>query len=158
MTPNGIFLQEDLSQVAPPRNGPANDSTLWLQHTSVKSCLHQTLPKTHREVWLSLLCSHCTLLLSPVCTKLCLCPPGVSVSPALWKFCYQISLTFKVRFPGHSQATCWISQPGQSRNFTTVWELLSCNCSPVCVSPAWLLCGGTLAASSKRTNATCCAS
>ena len=37
-------------------------------------------------------------------TRFCLCPPRVSVSPVLWKFCNQIPLTFKVRFPGDSQS------------------------------------------------------
>ena len=29
-------------------------------------------------------------------------------SSALWKFCNQIPLSFKVRFPGDSQFLCWI--------------------------------------------------
>ena len=33
-------------------------------------------------------------------TRFCLCPPRVSVSPVLWKFCNQIPLVFKVKFPG----------------------------------------------------------
>ena len=54
-----------------------------------------------------------------VCTRFCLCPPRVSDSPVLWKFCNQVLLTFKVRFPGDSgdlnlripgdsQSLCWI--------------------------------------------------
>ena len=52
-----------------------------------------------------------SLLLSPgswraqgfVCVlQECLFPPG------LWKFCNQIPLSFKVRFPGDSQFLCWI--------------------------------------------------
>ena len=41
-------------------------------------------------------------------TRFCFCPPSVSVSPVLWKFCNQIPLTFKIRFPGNSQSFCWI--------------------------------------------------
>ena len=28
--------------------------------------------------------------------------------PVLWKFCNQILLTFKVKFPGDSQSLCWV--------------------------------------------------
>ena len=37
-------------------------------------------------------------------TRFCLCPPRVSVSPVLWKFCNQIPLAFKVKFLGDSQS------------------------------------------------------
>lgn len=48
----------------------------------------------------------------PVCTRFCLCPPWVSVSPVLWKFCSQTLLTFKVRFSGDCQSLCWIPRIG----------------------------------------------
>ena len=44
------------------------------------------------------------------------------------------------------------------RTFTTVWELLWYNCSPVCGSSTWWLYGGANGDSSKRTYATCCTS
>ena len=56
-----------------------------------------------------------------VLTNVCLCPPK-SVSPVLWKFCYQILLTLKVRFPGDSLSPCqiprfrslnWVLDPSQ---------------------------------------------
>ena len=34
------------------------------------------------------------------------------VLPVLWKFCNQILLTFKVKFPGDSQSLCWIPRLG----------------------------------------------
>ena len=37
-------------------------------------------------------------------TRFCLCPPRVSVSPVLWKFCNQIPLAFKVKSIGDSQS------------------------------------------------------
>ena len=43
-------------------------------------------------------------------TGFCLCLPRASVSPVLWKFCSQIPLIFKVRFPGASQSLCQISR------------------------------------------------
>ena len=47
-------------------------------------------------------------LLSPGswCTRFSLCPPRVSISPVLWKFCKQIPLAFKVKFPVGSQSLC----------------------------------------------------
>ena len=38
-----------------------------------------------------------------VCTRFC-CALQESVSPVLWKFCNQIPLAFKVKFPGGSQS------------------------------------------------------
>ena len=74
-----------------------------------------------------------------------LCPPRVSVSPSPWKFCNQIPLTFKVRFPGFLRPLL-NPQVGKSvegpRIFTTVWELLLYNCSSVCGSPTWQPYGG----------------
>ena len=42
-----------------------------------------------------------------------LCVPSKSVSPVLWKFCNQIPLDLKVRFPGGSQSP-WDAQVGKS--------------------------------------------
>ena len=48
------------------------------------------------------------LLLSPGsrCTQSFICALQESVSPVLWKFCNQIPLAFKVRFPGDSLTLC----------------------------------------------------
>ena len=45
-----------------------------------------------------------------------------SVSPVLWKFCDQIPLAFKVKFPGSSQSLCWTPR---LRNL--LWALELCN-------------------------------
>ena len=47
-----------------------------------------------------------------VCTRFCLCPPRVSVSPALWKLCDQILLTFKFKVPESFQSICQIPRLG----------------------------------------------
>ena len=49
-----------------------------------------------------------SLLLSPGswCAQGFVCSLQVSVSPVLWKFCNQIPLSFKVKFPGGSQSLC----------------------------------------------------
>ena len=82
--------------------------SLTPQQATVDPHLHQRLPNTQRQFgWVS--CG-VTAPLSwvLVCTRFCLCPPRVSVSPVLWKFSNQIPLTFKVRFPGDSQSLCQI--------------------------------------------------
>ena len=40
------------------------------------------------------------------------CSLQESVSLVLWKFCNQIPLAFKVKFPGGSQFLCWIPRLG----------------------------------------------
>ena len=66
--------------------------------------------------------------------------------PVLWKFCSWIPLAFKVKFPGGSQSLCHTPGSGKSvvgpRSFAKVWELFWYNCSPICGSSAWGLCGG----------------
>ena len=52
-----------------------------------------------------------------VCTMFCLCPPKICF-PSLWKFCIQIPLTFKVKFPRGSQSHCQISKTGN-----LLWDL-----------------------------------
>ena len=44
-------------------------------------------------------------------TRFCLCPPRVCF-PVLWKFCNQIPLASKVKFPGGSQYLCQIPRLG----------------------------------------------
>ena len=81
--------------------------------------------------------------------------------PGLWKFCNQIPLSFKIRFPGDSQSLCWILRLGsltwgleplqQYENFFGVIVLqfvgrpptkygiwFYCDCTPPTVS-LWLI-------------------
>ena len=51
-------------------------------------------------------------------TGFCLCPPRVSASPVLWKFCSQTLLTFKVRFVRDTQSLCQIP-----RMRSLLWDL-----------------------------------
>ena len=64
-----------------------------------------------------------SLLLSPGswCTRGFVCALQQSVSPILWKFCNQIPLASKVKFPGSSQSLCWIRRLG---NLLWALELL----------------------------------
>ena len=99
---------------------------------------------THRQVWLSLLWGHCSFLLGPGAHKVLSVPSKSLCFPVLWKFCNQIPLTFKVRFPRDSQSLGripgWEPDVGP-RTFTTVWELLWYYFSPVFPrSRAWFYC------------------
>ena len=62
------------------------------------------------------------LFLSPGswCTCGFVCALQESVSPVLWKFCNQIPLASKIKFPGGSQSLCWIPRLG---NLLWVLEL-----------------------------------
>ena len=89
-----------------------------------------------------------SLLLSPGswCTQGFVCALQESVSPVLWKFCNQIPLAFKVKFPGGSQSLCQIPRLG---NLVWVPELsqqcknfIGINCSPACRLSAGWFCGG----------------
>ena len=64
-----------------------------------------------------------TLLLYPGswCTQGFLCALQESVSLVLWKFCNQIPVVFKVKFPGGSQFFCQIPRLG---NLLWALELL----------------------------------
>ena len=65
----------------------------------------------------------CSFPLVLVCTRFRLCPLKVCL-PVLWKFCNQIPLASKVKFPGESQSLHQIPQVGKSavgpRTFLTV--------------------------------------
>ena len=104
------------------------------------------------------LLSHCSFLWVLGHTRLCLCPPRVSVSPVLWKFCNQVPLVFKVKFPWGSWSLCRISRLvnllwdlellQQCENFFVIIVLQFVGC---------LLCSSIvelMATSSKRTYAT----
>ena len=105
-----------------------------------------------------------TLLLSPgsCCTQGFICVLQESVSPVLWKFCNQILLASKVKFPWGSQSLCQIPRLGnmlwvlerskQCENFFGIIVLQFVGC---------LLSGsmvGLKATSSKRVYATYCVS
>ena len=64
------------------------------------------------------------------------CALQESVSPVLWKFCNQITLTFKVRFPEDS-VPLLDPQVGKYCGPRTFTELLRYNLSPVYGSPIW---------------------
>ena len=82
-----------------------------LQQTTTDPHLHRGLLNTHWQVWISLLWGHCSFLLGPGAHKV-LFVPSKSVFPVLWKFCNQIPLASKVRFPGESQSLCRIPRLG----------------------------------------------
>ena len=102
-----------------------------------------------------------SLLLSPGswCQQVSLCPPRVCF-PVLWKFCNQIPLAFKVKFPGGFQFLCEIHRLGnllwvlellqQRRNFFGIIVLQFVGC------PLGSSLVGLMPTSSKRTYATCC--
>ena len=52
-------------------------TVLTLQKATVDPHLRQQLLNSHREVWLSLLWSHCSFFLDPGAHKVLLCPPRV---------------------------------------------------------------------------------
>ena len=80
------------------------------------------------------------------CAQCSDCALQASVSPILWKFCNQIPLASKVKFPGASQSLGSIPRLENMfmgpRTFLTVQEFLWYNCSAVCGSSAWQLYGG----------------
>ena len=103
-----------------------------------------------------------SLLLSPgsQCAQCCVCAL-LECFPILWKFCSQIPLSLKVRFPEGSRSFCWISRLGN-----LLWALeLSQQCENFfCIillqSLGHLLSGfmvEIMATSSKRFYATHCA-
>ena len=78
--------------------------------------LCQRLLDTHRQVWVTLLCGHCSFLLGPGVHKVLFVPPK-SLFPLS---CARIPLVSKVKFPGGSQSFCLISRLG---NLLWVLEL-----------------------------------
>ena len=118
--------------------------TPWQATVDPRLC--QRLLNTHRQAWLSLLWGHCSFILGPGAYKVLFVPSKSLCFPVLWKFCNQIPLTFKVRFPGGFSVPLPDPQVGKSvvglRTSATVWKLIWCNCSSVCESPGWwLYCG-----------------
>ena len=93
---------------------------LTLQQATVYPRLCQILLDNYRQVWVNLLSGHCSFLLVHVCNGF-VCSLQESVSPLLWKFCNQIPLAFKIKFPEGFQFLCWISRLG---NLFLTLELL----------------------------------
>ena len=74
--------------------------------------LHWRLLDTHRQVWLSLLWDHCSFTLGLDVHKIRFVLSKTLISPVPWKFCNQIPLAFKVKFPRGSQSLCQIPRLG----------------------------------------------
>ena len=87
-----------------------------LQQVTADPGLHQRLLDTLGQSLVG------SLLLSPGfrCTQGFVCPLQESVSPVLCKFCIQIPLASKGKFPGGSQSLCQIPRLG---NLLGVLEL-----------------------------------
>ena len=58
-----------------------------------------------------------------VCTWFCLCPSRLCF-PVLWKYCNQIPLASKVKFPGDSQSLCWIPIRENSPEYSLEGQML----------------------------------
>ena len=95
---NGNLLQKDLGQHTTPMT--VVFSAPDPRQAIVNPHLRQRLLDTHKHVWLSLLWSHFSFLLDPGMHEVCALRE--SISPVLWKFCNQIPLAFKVKFPESS--------------------------------------------------------
>ena len=115
-------------------------------------CLPRSPLKTPEHSQASLaqsLLGHCSFLWVLVHTRFCLCPPRVSVSPVLWKFCNQVPPVFKVEFPWGSQSLCWIP-----RLVNLLWDPeLSQQCENVfviVVLQLWVACSAALQWSQRR--------
>ena len=100
-----------MSACFPPRTAAASDPDLVAGH-----CQLTPLPKTPKysqHVWLSLLWDHCFFLLAPGVYKVLLASSKSLYFPSPRTFCYQIPLTFKVRFSGDSKSLCWVTSLGR---------------------------------------------
>ena len=99
----------------------------------------------HRQVWVSLLWGHCSFFLGSGVHNV-LCVPSKSLFPQFCvKFCNQIPLPSKVKFPGGS-VLLPDPQVGTSvvgpRTILIVREFIWYNCSAICGSSARQLYGG----------------
>ena len=103
------------------------------------------LPETPRHTWASQAQSLVgSLLLSPWswCSQGFVCALQESVSPVLWKFCYQV---FQNQAPWDTQYICHIPRLGSllGLELSQQWEnFFWHNCSPVCESPGRQLYSG----------------
>ena len=79
------YLQKDLGRHPPPGLLLAN-APIPMQ-AAANPQLFKGPSDTPREVGPSLLWGHCSFPWILGCTRICLCPLRVCVSPILWKFC-----------------------------------------------------------------------
>lgn len=83
----------------------------FLYEATADPCLCMRPSDTHRRAWFSLLWAHCSFSLYPGAYKVLLVHSKDSLFPTfMWKSCYQIPLSFKIRIPGDSQ--CFCQSPG----------------------------------------------
>ena len=109
---------------------------LSTQQTTADPRLRRRPSSTRRQVWLS--------LPSPGswCTQGFVCALHKSLFPqGPWKFCNQIPLSFKVRFPGDSQSLCQILRLGSLmwglEHLQQCEKLFGIIVLPVCWLPTW---------------------
>ena len=81
--------------------------TPTLQQATEDARLRRRLLDTHRQVWVSPSGVSAPFSWVLVHTRFC-CALKESASPVLWKFCNQIPLASKVKFPRGSQSLCQI--------------------------------------------------
>ena len=86
----------------------------------VNPCLCQRLLDTHGQVCVSLLWDHCSFLSGPGVHKVLFMPSKSLFPQSCVKFCNQITLSSKVKFPGGSQFLCQTPRLG---NMLWVLEL-----------------------------------
>ena len=113
----GNLLQKDLCQhTVLPRTGAVNAPDPMAGHCH--PCLCWRIPNTGRSgsVSCGFTAPFSWVLVQARCR---LCPPRVSVSPVLWKFCNQIPLTFKVIFSRDPQSLCQTPTLGCQKRFAT---------------------------------------
>ena len=112
---NGDLLQEDLApkrtSAAPPT--AANTSAAvpvagHCQHTPPQETLKHSQARLAQSLRGSLL-----LFPGSWCARGFVCTLQESPFPlGLWKFCNQLQMIFKARFPGDTQSLCWIPRLG----------------------------------------------
>ena len=108
--------------------------TLW--QATVNPCLHQRLPNTHKDVWLSLVWGHHSLLLGLCEHIIFVCALQESLLP---QSCG--SSVIKSHWSSKSDSLRILSPFAQTPGycFATVREFLWHNCSPVYGLPSWWL-------------------
>ena len=91
-----------------------------LHQATADLCLHQRLLDAQGQVWVDLLWGHCSFFLGSG-VHYVLCVPSKSLFPQFCvKFCNQIPLASKVKFPGTSQS---LRQIPRLENLLWVLEL-----------------------------------
>ena len=159
--PWGDLLQKDLCQ----QSGDPRTVVFSAHDLTAGHCQLTALPENPGHSQASVAQSlEGSLLLFPGswCPQAFVCALQESVFPVLWKFCNQIPLALKVKFPGASQSFCQTPRLG---NLLWALELLQ-QCKNFLGRIVLQFVGhglrssivALMATSSKRTYATCCAS